>query len=391
MKKIFWSFIRISLVGIIAWFVVSRWFGINAPMFRKGTPTEETLLQRIQLLSGFSISVYADQLPGARMLRMTEIGDLLVSLPRQQKIVLLEKDADGDGLPDARRDLVTGLNLPHGIDIYNDWLYVAETDAIGRIRFNSTTGETYSDYQRIVTGLPSGGNHWTRSLSFGPDGLMYVAVGSSCNVCDEKNSQRAAMLRYPDEGGQGEIFATGLRNTVGFDWHPVSKQLYGVDNGRDFLGDDFPPCELNRIEQGKFYGWPYSNGNQIPDPDFGEGNQEKILNSVPPVHGFGAHTAPLGFTFIRGKDWPEALQGAALVALHGSWNRSEKSGYKVVSLHFDESNAISERLFISGFELNDDVIGRPVDIVEDPEGSIFISDDFTGSIYRVTYNEAKGK
>ena len=159
-----------------------------------------------------------------------------------------------------------------------------------------------------------------------------------------------------------------------------------MDNGRDFLGDDFPPCELNRIEQGKFYGWPYANGSRVPDPDFGEGHNEKILNSLSPVHEFGAHTAPLGITFIHGQNFPADFQGAALVALHGSWNRSEKSGYKVVSLHFGDQGVVSERPFISGFELEDDVIGRPVDITEDQEGNIFISDDFTGSIYRVIYH-----
>ena len=156
------------------------------------------------------------------------------------------------------------------------------------------------------------------------------------------------------------------------------------------MGDDFPPCELNRIEQGQFYGWPYANGNRFPDPDFGEENEKKILNSQPPAHGFGAHTAPLGMTFLRGQRWPDFLQGAALVALHGSWNRSEKSGYKVVSLHFDENGAVTEKPFISGFERDDDVIGRPVDIAEDPKARFYLSDDFTGSVYRVTYKDEKG-
>ncbi len=390
MKKFLWPFIRISIVGLVTWFVVSRCVGINAPIIKKDAPTQETLDERVSLPHGFSISVYANQLPGARMLRLTRNGDLLVSLPRESKIVLLEKDADGDGAPDGRRDLIAGLKLPHGLDIHDDWLYIAETDAIGRIRFDQVSGQTSGEYRRIVTGLPAGGNHWSRSLRFGPDGFMYVAVGSSCNVCEEKRPERAAMLRYDAEGGRAEIFATGLRNTVGYDWHPVTGELYGTDNGRDFLGDDFPPCELNRIGQDQFYGWPYANGNRVPDPDFGEGNEEKILNSQPPAHGFGAHTAPLGMTFLRGKRWPDYLQGAALVALHGSWNRSEKSGYKVVSLHFDEKGGVTEKLFITGFERDDDVIGRPVDIVEDPEGHFYLSDDFTGSVYRVTYKDEKG-
>ncbi|MGR9101207.1 MAG: PQQ-dependent sugar dehydrogenase, partial [Gammaproteobacteria bacterium] len=278
------------------------------------------------------------------------------------------------------------LDMPHGFDFYRGWLYIAETGAIGRIRYDAKTRNTFGRYQRIVTDLPPGGAHWSRTLRFGEDGMMYVSVGSSCNVCLEKNPKRAALLRYQPDGSGGEIFASGLRNTVGFDWRPDTGELYGTDNGRDFLGDDFPPCELNRIEEGKFYGWPYANGNKIPDPDFGRGNEENIHASRAPAHSFGAHTAPLGITFLRNPNSPKAYRNAALVALHGSWNRSEKSGYKVVSLHFDDTVKIVERDFISGFEQDGDVIGRPVDIAEGGDGELYVSDDFSGSIYRVTPN-----
>ena len=161
---------------------------------------------------------------------------------------------------------------------------MAETDAIGRIRFDPSTGATSGVFERVVTGLPGGGNHWTRTLRFGPDGWMYVSIGSSCNVCVEEDGRRATLMRFRPDGSGGEVFATGLRNSVGFDWRPEDGQIYATDNGRDLLGDDFPPCELNRVEKGGFYGWPVANGDRVPDPDFGKGQEARIAASIPPVH-----------------------------------------------------------------------------------------------------------
>jgi cytochrome c553 len=213
---------------------------------------------------------------------------------------------------------------------------------------------------------------------------MYVSVGSSCNACEEQDERRAALLRFRPDGSQPEVHARGLRNTVGFDWQPGTGELFGTDNGRDLLGDDVPPCELNRIVAGGFYGWPYAYGDKQPDPDFGAANPDRVRESLAPAHGFGAHTAPLGIAFLRGAHWPPPYRGAALVALHGSWNRTEKQGYEVVSLHFGERGTVSERKFLSGLEVDDDVIGRPVDVAEGPDGAIYVSDDLTGRIYRVT-------
>ena len=387
-KLIIFSICLLILLGII-WLVVNTWFGINIPLIRKNTPTQRVLDQQMVMPAGLSLSVFADKLPGARMLRVTATGDLLVSLPSRGQIMILDRDADLDGVADASRELLGGLNWPHGMDFYQDWLYIAETDAIGRIRYNASTRQTNGNYDRIITGLPKGGNHWSRSLRFGPDGMMYVSIGSSCNVCEEKDPRRAAILRFTPDGKHSEIFASGLRNTVGFDWHPSTHELYGVDNGRDFLGDDFPPCELNRIVQGKFYGWPYVNGRQIPDPDYGDLKQEKLTNSIGPVHEFGAHTAPLSIVFIQNVKLRSIIQGDALVALHGSWNSSVKTGYKILALQFDPEKGISEKDLITGFEQNGDVIGRPVDIAEAPDGSIYISDDFTGSVYRLSHSRVE--
>ncbi len=361
---------------------------VNAPLAQLlwgrqiAPPDESRLGEVLRVPSGFEIGIFATELPNARMLRFTSRGDLIVSLPRDGAVALLEADRDGDGRADGRRILVSGLRRPHGIDVYEGWLYVAETDAVGRVEFDVDTGNVVGEYQRIVDSLPGGGNHWSRTLRFGPDGWMYVSVGSSCNVCEEANPRRAALLRFRPDGSDEEIYATGLRNTVGFDWRPQDGHLYGTDNGRDLLGDDFPPCELNRIESGGFYGWPYANGDRVADPDLGRGRAREIASSAVPVFHFPAHNAPLGISFLDA-DAPEPLQGAALVALHGSWNRSRKDGYKVVSLHWNRDGSIESRDFVVGFERNERVVGRPVDAALGPDGAIYISDDYASTIYRV--------
>lgn len=387
MKMLLRYAVVVVLVALVLGTVGARFLGVNVAggPFRTAQTSVDArrLASRIRLPDGFAMSVYAADLPGVRVMHFTDTGDLLVSLPVSGRIVWLRKDDDGDGHPDARSDLLTGLNRPHGLDLHDGWLYVAETDAIGRIRFDAKERRLKGTFERFIS-LPGGGNHWSRTIRFGPDGWLYVTVGSDCNVCEEQDKRRAAMLRFPSPGGEGELYATGLRNTVAFDWRPGTDELYGVDNGRDWLGDDFPPCELNRIERGKFYGWPYANGNRVPDPDIGRGHADEIEASITPVHAFGAHTAPLGIVFLRSPKWRAEYRDAALVALHGSWNRSRKQGYEVVSLHFHRDGTISERPFVTGFEKDEDVIGRPVDVIEGPDGAVYVSDDYAGAVYRIS-------
>jgi len=210
-------------------------------------------------------------------------------------------------------------------------------------------------------------------------------MGSTCNVCEEADNRRATIMRYRADGSGGEIYATGLRNSVGMDFAPWDGNLYATDNGRDLLGDDYPPCELNLIQAGSFYGWPYLNGDNELDPDFGNGREALRATARPPAFKFPAHNAPLGIHFVRNESLGTDFGRSALVALHGSWNRSQPDGYKVVSLHWDETGAISSRDFLWGFEHDGDIVGRPVDITGDGRGGFFISDDYAGVIYRISY------
>lgn len=344
-------------------------------------PSEEVLGQRLQAPPGFSVSVYARNLKAPRFLRFTAAGDLLVSEPREGRIVLLERGRDGRA--GASRVLLSGLDRPHGIDIADGWLYVGESTGVGRVRFDERQGRVAGDYRRIVTGLTGEGNHWTKTVRIGLDGYLYLAQGSTCNVCEEKDRRRATIMRFKADGSDGRIYATGLRNSVGMDWAPWDNALYATDNGRDLLGDDFPPDELNRIVEGGFYGWPYINGFGVLDPDLGKGRQALLQNAIAPAFGFRAHNAPLGIQFLRNP--PPGYERTALVALHGSWNRSTPDGYKVVALHWRPDGSIEQRDFLTGFGkgYQGDIIGRPVDVAQGPDGAIYVSDDYSGVIYRV--------
>ncbi|MEM9176305.1 MAG: PQQ-dependent sugar dehydrogenase [Myxococcota bacterium] len=388
MRKLLVGVGILGLLGVGACFALPV---VNGPMlaFMTGrgieAPSEEVLRNRYQAAAGYTVELFAEDIQTARFMRFSPGGALLVSQPRQGRIVHVLPDGDGDGRSDGNRVLVEGLDRAHGLDFRDGHLYLAETGAIVRVPIaddGPTTIRTAGPIERVVEGIPPGGGHWTRTLRFGPDGGMYVHVGSSCNVCEEDDPRRAAILRYEPDGSGEEIYASGLRNSVGFDWQPGTNALYATDNGRDLLGDDYPPCELNLVERGGFYGWPYANAFGDVDPDFGEANPDKVEATISPVHGFRAHNAPLGITFLRHPDTPVALRGAALVALHGSWNRTRLDGYKVVSLHW-ENGEVEERDFLTGFEVDEDVIGRPVDVIEGPDGSIYVSDDYAGSIFRL--------
>ena len=257
---------------------------VNFPGMGAKAMSDDQMRQTLHVPDGFSLNAYASGIENARMLLFTPTGDLLVSAPRTGTVWLVERDANGDGVSDGTRELIDNLYQPHGLALHDGWLYVAETNAVLRVRFDPATRTVTGPPDRIITGLPDGGNHWTRTVHVGPDGKLYVSIGSSCNVCIESDKRRAAIMRFDLDGRNGEIYASGLRNSVDFDWQPGTGAMYATDNGRDLLGDDFPPCELNKIVQGGFYGWPIANGDRVPDPDFGAGNDARIAASIPPAH-----------------------------------------------------------------------------------------------------------
>lgn len=353
--------------------------GLSGPAANEGI-----VRQRYTVPDGFTLQLYATDLPRARFLRFTPAGDLLVSRSHAGDIMLLRRDANGDGRPDARETLIKGLRRPLGMDIIGNWLYIAESNRIGRIRFDSDTGAVEGLIQPVVEGLTDDGNHWSKTIRIGSDNKLYLSQGSTCNICKEDDPRRATMMRFELDGSQPEIIATGLRNSVGFDWAPWSGAIYATENGRDLLGDDTPPCELNRIEVGRFYGWPYFYGDNNPDPDMGDDPLAAQRVPTSPAHNFRAHNAPLGMTFLDGDKLPEQYQRSALVALHGSWNRSSPDGYKVVALEWT-ADGIEERDFLTGFNQDGNISGRPVDVAQGPDGAIYISDDYAGAIYRVSY------
>jgi glucose/arabinose dehydrogenase len=388
--------IAVGLVAIAALAVAAAWLWlppVNVPfkgmlanlmpvVFAAPTADAATVKSRLTVPAGYGIGLFARDIPDARMLRVTGHGDLLVASPGKGRIYWLARDADGDGGSDEQRVLLDGLDGPNGLDFRDGYLYVAEQGKVGRIRFDDATGGVDGKYKIVIDGLPTGGNHWKKTIRFGPDGLLYLNIGSSCNVCLEQDDRRAAMLRYTPNGKFVDTYATGLRNSAGFDWR-ADGTLYATDNGRDLLGDDFPPCELNEIHRGGFYGWPFANGDRVPDPDFGGGRDAVIKASIPPAFGFRAHNAPLGIVFLRSDRQAPEYRGDALVALHGSWNRSRKDGYKVVALHWDADGSIHSSDFLTGFLVDENVIGRPAELAEDADGAIYVSDDYANAVYRI--------
>ena len=361
--------------------------GMASMLLAAESACAEALHERLQVAEGYQFSVFASDVRGARLLRVTPTGDLIVALTRAGEVWWLARDADGDGRSDGRRQLLSNLDRPNGLELRDGLLYVAENTRVITIPFDSETASVGGRPSTLISGLPRGGNHFRKVIRFGPDGLLYLVIGSTCNVCIERDDRRAAMHRYRADGEYLGVYATGLRNSAGFDWNSAG-DLYATDNGRDMLGDDYPVCELNRIVEGGFYGWPFANGFGDSDPNLGKGREDLIDASIHPVHGFRAHNAPLGIEFLAFEGHPSDYSSAAIVALHGSWNRSQKDGYKVVSLHWgqqpDTEDSIEERDFLWGFLENERVFGRPAEVAEDGEGNIYISDDYAHVVYKVS-------
>jgi glucose/arabinose dehydrogenase len=317
---------------------------------------QDLLGHKMMVPEGYTLSVFAEGLSKARLMTFSPEGVLHLS----------EMDT-GNILSFPGKSLVlSGLQNPHGLLFHDGFLYVAEETQV--IRYKDGERET------VVAGLPGGGNHITRTIAI-KDGKLYVSTGSSCNVCEEKDKRRAAIVRYNLDGTGEEIFAEGLRNSVGIVFGQDGK-LWGTDNGRDLIGDDVPPEEVNIIEQGKHYGWPYCYGNHIWDRNFAKKDQAFCDTTVDPTVSMQAHSAPLGLRW--GPD------GALYVAFHGSWNRTVPTGYKVVRIEKKEGEGYVVKDYVTGWLEGTKSWGRPVDVIFDDAGNLYISDDSAGVVYRLS-------
>jgi glucose/arabinose dehydrogenase len=344
-------------------------------------------LDKIKLPAGFKIEVYAE-VNNARSMAMSPSGVLYVGNRDGDKVYAV-KDTDGDLKADKRWTIASGLNMPNGVAFKDGDLYVAEVSRI--LKFPAIESKLANPPAPIVLNdqYPTETHHGWKYIAFGPDGKLYVPVGAPCNICESKDEIYASLTRINPDGSGREIFAKGIRNTVGFTWHPQTKELWFTDNGRDMLGDDIPPCELNRAPQaGMHFGYPYCHGGTIKDPEFG--NKRPCSDFTVPAQNLGPHTAPLGLKFYTGSMFPEQYRNQLFIAEHGSWNRSKKIGYRVSLVNVENnSKSTGYETFASGWldDATQKVWGRPVDVLILNDGSILVSDDQANVIYRISYQK----
>ncbi len=340
-------------------------------------------LARLSLPPGFQIAVYAPRVPNARALALGAQGTVFVGTQRAGKVYAVV-DRNQDQRADAVHTLAEGLSMPSGVAFRDGALYVAEVNRI--LRFDAIESRLGNPPRPVVVNdtLPRDRWHGWKFIRFGPDDLLYVPVGAPCNVCTKSDPRYASILRMQPDGSGLENFARGVRNTVGFDWHPETQELWFTDNGRDWLGDDAPPCELNHAPRpGLHFGFPYCHASSIPDPDFGSERPCSAL--TPPAQELGPHVAPLGMRFYTGAMFPAAYRNQIFIAEHGSWNRSTPIGYRLMLVRLENNTATSYEVFAEGWLQKDGAWGRPVDVLVMPDGALLVSDDRAGVIYRISY------
>jgi glucose/arabinose dehydrogenase len=349
-------------------------------------------LDTIKLPPGFEIAVFADHVKNARSMALGDKGTLFVGTQSEGKVYAILNDGT------TAQQVITiasGLNLPNGVAFRNGALYVAEVNRVLRFDHIEEALEANSNTPpkpvTVTDQFPSDAHHGWKFIRFGPDGLLYVPIGAPCNVC-EPGDPYATITRIPVDlpNPRPEIFARGVRNSVGFDWNPKTQELWFTDNGRDLLGDDVPPDELNHAPRaGLHFGFPYCHAGEIKDPDFGDKGSCRAF--TPPDVKFQAHSANLGMRFYTGKLFPTEYQNQIFVAQHGSWNRSKKVGYRVVLVTLPKPGSteqFKETVFAEGWlQPGEKVWGRPVDVQVMPDGSLLVSDDYAGAIYRITYKK----
>ena len=349
----------------------------------KPLPDYETVPE-INLPDGFKIHVYAEDVDNARSMVLGDKGTLFVGSRTAGKVYAVI-DEDQDYQADQVIVIADNLNQPNGVAFLNGDLYVAEISKIWKFENIEDHLDSPPAPVLISDDFPTDGHHGWKYIAFGPDGKLYVPVGAPCNICLSEDEIYASISRMNPDGSNHEIFAHGVRNTVGFDWHPEDGTLWFTDNGRDWMGDDLPPDELNRApEADMHFGYPFCHGSGIADPEFGDQRNCDEFNF--PVQDLGPHVAALGMLFYTGNMFPDEYRNSILIAEHGSWNRSTPIGYRLTRVELNGNMATSYETFADGWFQNGSPWGRPVDVIQMPNGSILVSDDASGTIYNITYS-----
>lgn len=341
-------------------------------------------LAQIELPEGFQIRMYAPDVPNARSLELSPNGTLFVGNRSGDKVYAVI-DNDDDYRADEVKVIAEGMRSPNGVALHEGDLYVAEISKIWRFKDIEDNLDDPPEPELVSDAFPTDGSHGWKFIKFGPDGKLYVPVGAPCNICKPDLSKYSNIQRMDPDGSNLELYAKGIRNTVGFDWHPETENLWFTDNGRDMMGDNRPPDELNRVtEKGQHFGYPFCHGGDIPDPEYGD--EASCDAFVAPAQKLGPHVAALGMRFYTGDSFPEQYKNQVFIAEHGSWNRSSKIGYRVMMVRLDEQgNATSYEPFATGWLQGESSWGRPVDVEVMDDGSMLVSDDASGTIYRIVY------
>jgi glucose/arabinose dehydrogenase len=368
---------------VAAGFALAAACGIAAIVTAQSPSPSRLPLSTLTLPPGFSISVYADNVPNARSMTLGPAGTLFVGTRTAGNVYAIV-DANKDQKADRVLTIASGLEMPNGVAVRNGSLFVAEVARI--LRFDNIEASLEKPPAPVVVTetFPRDRHHGWKFMAFGPDGWLYVPVGAPCNVCERPDERYASITRIKPDGSGLEVFASGVRNTVGFDWHPVTKELWFTDNGRDMMGDDLPPDELNVAPAtGRHFGFPYCHGGTIADPEFGP--KRPCSEFTPPARTLGAHVASLGMRFYTGTMFPAAFRQQIFIAEHGSWNRSVPTGYRVMTATLAGNRVTGYEPFVQGWLQGRKPWGRPVDVLVMPDGALLVSDDLAGAIYRISY------
>jgi glucose/arabinose dehydrogenase len=354
-------------------------------------PYGDIRLDRIRLPPGFQISLYADNIPNARSMALGPDGTVFVGTRTEGKVYAV-LDRNRDHRADEVLTLAQELHMPNGVAVRGKDLYVAEVSRI--LRYDDIENHLQTNLPKTLkpvvvnADFPEDEHHGWKYIGFGPDGHLYVPVGAPCNICERQDPRYASIMRMAPDGTGLEIFARGIRNTVGFDWHPKTGVFWFTNNGRDWMGDELPPDTLHRApKKGLHFGFPYCHGGDIPDPEFGA--KRPCSHFAPPAIKLGPHVAALGMKFYTGDMFPAAYRGRVFIAEHGSWNRSVPIGYRISQVRVEGTNATKYEVFAEGWLQGATAWGRPVDILVMPDGALLVSDDRAGAIYRISYTDVK--